>query len=179
MRQDFARLIRATSVLVLIGTMPAQAAEPPSRKPGLWQVKTSIENSSAPARVLQQCIDATTDQMMQSSAGPFDPAACRKREVQDSANSITIDSTCTVGGKAATAHSVITGSFDSAYTMTVAAQSEELPGGKMTMTMEGKWLGPCAADQKPGDMIMGNGVKINLPEMLKRSASPGAPPPPR
>jgi hypothetical protein len=179
MRQDFMRLIGATSILVLIFTMPAPAAELPSRKPGLWQVKTSIENSNAPARVLQQCIDASTDQMMQSSAGPFDPAACPKREVQNSANSITIDSTCTVGGKAATAHSVITGSFDSAYTMTVAAQSEEIPGGKMTMTMEGKWLGPCTADQKPGDVVMGNGVKINLPEMLKHSTAPRAPPPPR
>ena len=62
MQQDFMRLIAATSLLVLIGTMPAPAAELPSRKPGLWQVKTSIENSNAPARAIQQCIDATTDQ---------------------------------------------------------------------------------------------------------------------
>jgi hypothetical protein len=179
MRRDFMRLIGTTSILVLIGTMPAAAAELPSRKPGLWQVKTSIENSSAPARVLQQCVDASTDQMMQSSAGPFDPAACSKREVQNSADSITIDSTCTVAGKAATAHSVITGSFDGAYTMIVAAQSEELPGGKMTMTMEGQWLGACAADQKPGDIVMGNGVKINLPDLMKHGTTPGVPPPPR
>ena len=82
----------ATSVLVtILWITPTLAAELPSRKPGLWQVKTSIEHSNAPARVIQQCIDATTDQMMQSSAGPFDPAACPKREVQNSANSITID----------------------------------------------------------------------------------------
>jgi hypothetical protein len=179
MRQDFMRLIGATSVLVLIGAMPAAAAELPSRKPGLWQVKTSIENSNAPARVLQQCIDAATDQMTQSSAGPFDPAACPKREVQNSANSFTIDSTCTLGGKTATAHSVVTGSFDSAYTMTVTAQSEAIPGGTMNMTMEGKWLGPCAADQKPGDVIMGNGVKINLPDLMKHGTTPGVPPLPR
>jgi hypothetical protein len=173
MQQDFMRLIAATSLLVLIGTMPALAAELPSRKPGLWQVKTSIENSNAPARAIQQCIDATTDQMMQSSAGPFAPAACPRRDVQTSANSITIDSTCTVGGKTATAHSVVTGSFDSAYTMTVTSQSEDIPGGKMIMTMDAKWLGPCTADQKPGDIVMGNGVKVNLPELQKQSTSPG------
>ena len=172
MQQDFMRLIAATSLLVLIGTMPAPAAELPSRKPGLWQVKTSIENSNAPARAIQQCIDATTDQMMQSSAGPFAPAACPRRDVQTSANSITIDSTCTVGGKTATAHSVVTGSFDSAYTMTVTSQSEDIPGGKMIMTMDAKWLGPCTADQKPGDIVMGNGVKVNLPELQKQSTSP-------
>jgi Protein of unknown function (DUF3617) len=173
------RLSRSISLLVLIYAMPVSAAELPSRKPGLWQVKTSIESSNAPSRVIQQCIDAATDQMLQSSAGPFAPAACPERDVQRSENSITIDSICTVGGKTATAHSVITGSFDSAYTMTVTSQSPDIPGGKMVMTMEAKWLGPCTEDQKPGDVVLGNGVKINIPEMQKRNTSPGIPLPPR
>jgi hypothetical protein len=49
----------------------------------------------------------------------------------------------------------------------------------MDMTMEAKWLGPCAADQKPGDIIMSNGVKINIPEMEKRSIAPATPQPSR
>jgi hypothetical protein len=36
------RLIGVTLIPVPIVTMPALAAELPSRKPGLWQVKTSI-----------------------------------------------------------------------------------------------------------------------------------------
>ena len=173
------RLVEATSILVLIYAMPAVAAELPSRKPGLWQVKTSVASISAPARVIHQCIDAATAQMMQSSAGPFAPEVCPQRDVQRSENSFTIDSTCAIGGKPATAHSVVTGSFDSAYTMTVTAQSEDIPGGKMIMTMEAKWLGPCTADQKPGDIIMGNGMKINIPEMEKRSIAPAMPQPSR
>jgi hypothetical protein len=179
MQQSFMRLIGAASFLVVICTLPAPAAELPSRKSGLWQVKTSIGNSNAPARVVLQCIDAATDQMMQSSAGPFAPTACPERKVQSSENSTTIDSTCTFGGKPATAHSVVTGSFDGAYTMTVTSQSEDIPGGKMIMTMDAKWLGACAADQKPGDVVLGNGVKINLPELQKRSSSPDSPLPPR
>ena len=81
----------ATSILVLICATPALATELPSRKPGLWEVKMTIENRNAPAQVIRQCIDAATDQMMQSSAGPFSAAACPKREVQTSANSTTID----------------------------------------------------------------------------------------
>ena len=53
--------------------------------------------------------------------------------------------------------------------MTVTSQSEDSPGGKMIMTMEAKWLGPCAADQKPGDMIMSNGRTINILEMQKHT----------
>ena len=35
------------------------------------------------------------------------------------------------------------------------------------MTVEAKWLGACKADQKPGDMIMGNGMKMNIKDMEK------------
>jgi hypothetical protein len=179
MQLDFIRFSGAASFLVLILAIPALAAELPSRKPGLWQVTTSIENSGAPVRVIRQCIDASTDQMLQSSAGPFAPAACPGREVKSAADSVTIDSTCTVGGKTATAHAVATGSFDSAYTMTVTSLSEEIPGGKMVMTMEAKWLGACAADQKPGDIVMSNGMKINVPELQQRIVSPAMPSPSR
>jgi hypothetical protein len=39
------------------------------------------------------------------------------------------------------------------------------------MTLEGKWTGPCKADQKPGDVIMG-GRKINVRDMQKLQGSP-------
>jgi hypothetical protein len=151
----------------------ACADEVLSRKPGAWEVKTTIEGSGAPPRTVRQCIDAETDQMLQSSAGPFNPATCMRRNVQRSSDAVTVDFACTVAGKPATAHSVIAGSFDSAYTMTVTADSGELPGGKMVMTMDGKWLGPCPADQRPGDVVLSNGVKVNVPALQKQ-----APPPP-
>jgi hypothetical protein len=163
----------ASAVLILAGALPAVAAELPTRKAGLWEVR--INGAS---QAIQQCIDASTDQMMQSSGGALAEAACSRRDVQKSANGLTIDSTCTVAGKTATSHAVMTGSFDRAYTMTVTSESETLPGGKMTMTLAAKWLGPCAADQKPGDMIMGNGFKMNILEMRKRGPSQGVPLPP-
>jgi hypothetical protein len=50
-----------------------------------------------------------------------DDAVERRRDVQRSENSITIDFTCVLDGKPATAHSVITGSFDSVYPMMVTS----------------------------------------------------------
>jgi len=164
-----------TLVLALICGTPAPAAELPSRKPGLWEVKMSIEGRNAPPQAIRQCIDAATDQMMLSSAGPYSAAACPKREVQRSADAITIDSSCTIDGKPATAHAVVTGSFDSAYTMIVTSQTEGIAGSKMVMTLEGRWLGPCAAGQKPGDMIFSNGRTVNILEMQRRSPAPNAP----
>jgi hypothetical protein len=162
-------------VLVLIGAIPALGAELPSRKPGLWEIKIGIENRNAQGPTMRQCIDAATDQAMQSNAGPIAQQTCAKRDVQRTPNGITIDSTCMIAGKTATSHAVVVGSFDSSYTMTVTSQGEGLPGGGTTMTVSAQWLGPCAADQKPGDMIMSNGMKMNIIEMQRRGSAPGAP----
>jgi hypothetical protein len=156
--------IAAALLLVAISAALAQAADLPPRKPGLWEVKTSIEGSPRGLTV-QQCIDASTDQMLQSIAGPFSAAACPEREVKKSDASTSIDSRCTFDGKPASAHALVTGSFDSAYTMTVTSEGGGLPAVKMTV--ESKWLGACAADQKPGDVIMPGGVKVNVPELQK------------
>jgi hypothetical protein len=161
----------ATAFVFLACASPAGAADDFSRRPGLWEVKTTIEGSNAPARIVQQCIDAATDQMLSSSAGPFNPAACPERNVQHTADATITDFKCNVAGKPATAHSVATGNPESAYTLSVTAQSDILPNGRMAMTMDGKWLGPCTADQKPGDVVMSNGVKMNVPEMQKRALS--------
>jgi Protein of unknown function (DUF3617) len=147
----------------------ADAADAPARKPGLWEVKTTIDGQGRTVTV-QQCIDAATDQMLQSSTGPFSAPLCAEREVKKSDNGMTIDSRCNFNGKAASAHADVTGSFDSAYTMTVTAEGGELPPIKMTS--EGKWLGACAAGQRPGDVVMANGVKINIPELQKRALAP-------
>src|SRR5882724_7696333 len=64
-KEDFMRFVGAVSIVVLIGTMPALAAELPSRQAGLWEVKMSFEGRNVPGQTIQQCIDAATDQMMQ------------------------------------------------------------------------------------------------------------------
>ena len=166
------KLLAAFGMVAVSGLLfatQAEATDAPARKPGLWEVKTAIEGQGRSVTV-QQCIDAATDQMLQSSAGPFSAQFCTKREVKPSDNGMTIDSRCDFKGKAANAHAVVTGSFDSAYTMTVTAEGGDLPAVKMTS--EAKWIGACAADQHPGDVIMANGVKVNIPELQKRALAP-------
>jgi hypothetical protein len=43
-----------------------------------------------------------------------------------------------------------------------------MPGdGTTNMSIETKWLSACKNDQKPGDMIMADGRKINIVDMQK------------
>jgi Protein of unknown function (DUF3617) len=161
----------AALFLVVAFAMPAGAAEMPSRKAGLWEITTHMPNHPI---TMKQCIDASTDQAMQSHASSSG-ASCSKRDVQKSATGMTIDSVCTIAGKTMTSHIVVSGSFDSNYTMTITSEGGSLPAAR-TMTLDAKWLGPCAADQKPGDMIMSNGVKMNIVDMQKAMRPPVAPP---
>jgi Protein of unknown function (DUF3617) len=163
-------MLRAASMMVAAFAVsfvsPVSAADAPMRKAGLWEVKTTIEGQGR-AVTVQQCIDAATDQMLQSSAGPFAAPLCTGRDVTKSDTGMTIDTHCSFNGKAANAHAVVSGSFDSAYVMTVTAEGGALPPVKMTI--EGKWLSACTAGQQPGDVIMANGVKVNIPELQKRA----------
>jgi hypothetical protein len=169
------RLGTASLIGLLLCAVQARADDLPSRKPGLWEVRQVIGNAKTSPLVIKQCIDAATDHMLQSSTGPYSADVCPTRSVQKSADGTTIDSTCTIAGKTAKTHAVISGSFDSAYKMTVTSQGEGMPGNDITLSLEAKWLGPCAADQKPGDLIMGNGMKLNILDAQKQGGGSAAP----
>ena len=76
------------------------------------------------------------------------------------------DSICGVAGVTIASHAEITGDFNSAYTVTSTSRSERGPAGGTT-TIEAKWLGACKADQKPGDIMMPGGMKMNIKDMQK------------
>ena len=158
-------------LLALLCASPGAAAEMPKRKAGLWEIQMNF-NPNVPERTMQQCTDAATDQQLFANAGNVSrERQCSKNEVQTSGNTVVVDSTCTVNGRTMTTHNVITGSFDSAYTMNITMSGgPDTPGAPKAMTMQAKWLGPCKADQRPGDMIMPGGVKINAIEMRNRAA---------
>ena len=163
---------RSGAVLFVVAAfaMPAAAADMPSRKAGLWEIKTQVANHPT---TMRQCIDATTDQAMQSHAASSG-TNCSRRDVQKTATGMTVDSVCTVAGKTVTSHIVVNGSFDSNYTMAITSEGGVLPAPR-TITLEAKWIGPCAADQKPGDTITSNGVKMNIVDMQKLKRAPAFP----
>ena len=69
-----------------------------------------------------------------------------------------------------TSHSEIIGDFNSAYTVKIdvaqRARSAAAPGDHVT-TIEAKWLGACKPDQKPGDIVMPGGFKLNIKDVDK------------
>ena len=152
----------------------ALALDLPTRKAGLWQLTMNFTNTKIPPQTMRQCIDGATDKLLNSNFGGAAQQTCSKQDMTRSGATITVDSVCNIGGATNTSHAVITGSFDSAYTMQVTSKrvgGPSIPGmhptGETHMSIAAKWLGPCQAGQKPGDMVMANGMKVNVLELQK------------
>jgi hypothetical protein len=160
----------AVCFLVLICAAPSFASDLPTRKAGLWQLTTTTPDGHTVS--MQQCVDAQTDQIMQSRFGGMTQRNCSKHDVQKSGDTITIDTVCTIAGRTSNGHAVIVGSFDSGYTMTITSQVQGVPTPRVVKTAV-KWVGPCAAGQKPGDMVLPNGRTMNILELQK--GMPGMP----
>ena len=158
---------------------PALALDMPARKAGLWEIKMNFVGRNLPAQVVRHCIDQATDKLMNAQYGGAAQGACSKQDMKNSGGTITIDSVCKFGDATTTSHAVITGSFDSAYTMKITSTREGgralpgmAPGAETHMSIEAKHLGPCEAGQRPGDMMMSNGVKVNILDLPKMGAPP-------
>src|SRR5437764_783566 len=155
------------SALCLLALLPAGdagAVDLPVRKAGLWEMKVLRTGSPMPEMTMQHCTDESTDKEMSAAASPMGKDVCSKQDIQKTATGYVSDSVCGVAGMSITSHAEIIGDFNSAYTVKSSSHTDRGPSGPhdTTSTIEAKWLGACKADQKPGDIMMPGGMKMNV-----------------
>ena len=176
MRQLFSQLISSGLALGLLALAPASGAradELPIRKAGLWEMKVMRSGSPTSDMTMQHCTDATTDKDMSTAFSPMSKEICSKTDIHKTATGYVSDSVCGVAGVSMTSHSEIKGDFNSAYTVKTTSHSAGGPAatkGDHETMIEAKWLGACKPDQKPGDIVMPGGMKMNLKDMEKLKA---------
>ena len=157
-------------LLALLPALDAGAVEMPPRKPGLWEMKLARTGSPLPEMTMQHCTDETTDKDMATASSPLSKEICSKRDIEQTAAGYVTDSECSVAGVSMTSHSEISGDFNSAYTVKTTTHSERGPAGlprDATTMIEAKWLGACKPGQKPGDIVMPGGFKLNVKDAEK------------
>lgn len=155
--------------LVLVGVVlsaafagVAVADEFPQRKPGEWEL--SILRGQTPAATMKMCIDKDTDAAFLKLGNGATHQLCQHSDIKVSGNVVTIASECTIAGSKITSSSITRFDGDSAFHVEVKSHFEPAFLGKTdTLTQqEGKWIGDCPGDMKPGDVVVGRGVKINI-----------------
>ena len=168
------------ALLVLASCLVATssfALDLPTRKAGVWDLTMDFHDSRLPRQTMKQCTDADSDRLMNMNFAGSNEQACSKKDIVGNKSGYVIDSICTFGGMTTTSHAVVSGSFNSAYSVDVTSSRSggpQVPGlaadGQSHMTIKAKWRGACATGERPGDVTMGNGVKMNVIDLQKARA---------
>jgi hypothetical protein len=157
--------------LAIAAATSVQAVELPVRKAGLWEMKMVRAGSPMPEMTMQHCTDETVDKEMSNNVSPMAKHICSRQDIEKTATGYVSDSVCSVAGMTTTSHAEITGDFNSAYTVKSTSHAQGGPvgaaGRDTTMTIEARWLGACKPDQKPGDIVMPGGFKMNVRDAAK------------
>ena len=142
----------------LVGASAARADMPvPHQRPGLWE--TTMTMMGKPY-VTQSCVS-------EESAAKSSVFSSQLRRKNCSASAATRNadgswssvSTCSFGnGAPHTTRVHVTGDFNSKVTMVVSTDGSGRPDTTMTMV----WQGACKPGMRGGDVIMPNGMKINV-----------------
>lgn len=170
MKRQLFSFCLGSCLLALLPAPDARAVEMPLRKAGLWEMKLVTTGSPLPEMTMLHCTDETTDKDMATASSPMSKEICSKRDIEQTATGYVTDSVCSVAGVSMTSHSEISGDLNSAYTVKTTAHSERGGAGlprDATTTIEAKWLGACKPDQKPGDIVMPGGFKLNIKDAEK------------
>ena len=154
----FAPLVAAALALA---TLAANAADLPRRKSGLWEIATA--NQQGQPFAAQMCVDQKTDDLTRQLAGVG--VTCSKQNVRrESATRYVIDSVCQFGDSTATSRAVFTGSFESKYDVDITAKYVPPMMGisEGRSTINARWISACKPGQRPGDIILPNGMTMNV-----------------
>jgi uncharacterized protein DUF3617 len=150
------------------GVAAAASSDAPQRKSGLWEMKMSGGQMPG-GMTMQQCVDQKSDDISKMQEPKSN---CTKNVVRREGDKIVAESVCRMQGTTATTRTVFTGKFDSAYKAEIRSTYDPPMHGmrESSSMMEAKWLGPCLAGQKAGDMVMPGmpGGMPNMEELMKR-----------
>jgi len=164
--------MRCLIILVVLsigyGVAASASSDAPQRKSGLWEMKMSGGHMPG-AMTMQQCVDQKSDDISKMQQAKSN---CTKNVVRREGDKIVAESVCKMEGTTATTRTVFTGNFDSAFKADIRSTYDPPMHGirESSSMMEAKWLGPCLAGQKAGDMVMPGmpGGMPNMEELMKR-----------
>lgn len=158
---------------LVAGTAIAQSNLPPDmpkRKPGLWEMKTSMAEMGGMGMTMQTCIDDTIEDLIAQQ--PEADETCEEQSYRKESNRFHFEAKCKADASTAHVKGIFSGDFSTHYQGEIhTTYTPPLHGmASSTMKMEARWLSACKPGQKPGDVMMmgmpGMGT-INIEEMMK------------
>jgi hypothetical protein len=147
---------------------PISAENLPHRKPGLWRQTMAMEGVEHAMPATEFCIDAASEAKMSLMGQQMSKDHCQAPQFNRNLDgSLSFTSACDFeGGGKTTSKGTISGDFDSSYKVAIDSTTTGGTAGmdqhERKMTITATWEGPCAPDQKGGDIILPGGRKMNM-----------------
>jgi hypothetical protein len=148
---------------------PTTVTELPQRKPGLWRQTMELAGTNKKLPTIQACTDAASEAKLNLLGQHKSKDLCQQQDfTRNLDGSIGFKVSCDTGPRVGTTVStgLITGDFTSRYQVAMVSKTTGAPLPEMNterkMTMTAIWIGPCAAGQRGGDVILADGHKFNL-----------------
>jgi hypothetical protein len=171
-----------SAVLVLVAS-PALAQSPavelPSRRAGQWEIKMLMEGrEGGPEMTVQACTDPAIErQMMQFGTG-MAGQSCQRYDIRRVGQEVHIDADCQMGPMRSVSRTVMSGDFQSAYSVRIEGTAT-MPGQAQPqatlMVQNARWVGAaCTGGLVPGDIQM-MGQKINVRNLPGAAGGGGQP----
>ncbi|MBR0567356.1 DUF3617 family protein [Azoarcus sp. L1K30] len=137
----------------------------PKRKPGLWEMKTTMVEMGGMGQTLSMCVGAQTDDLLVQQGDE----QCSQKSYRRNGDRIVFNAVCQTEGSTAKIEGSFSGDFVNRYSGEVrSTYTPPLQGMKtMTLKQEARWTGACKPGQKPGDVVMQGMNGINIEEMMK------------
>lgn len=137
----------------------------PKRRPGLWEVRTAVAQSSglAPTRFcVGEGTDSRTSQLDRSVGAR---GACTLGGFRRAGTAWVAESVCREGRSTIVSRAIASGDFDSDYRIDTVVTYDPPLGGVRREDKEAllaHHLGPCEHGQKPGDMVIPGMGTLNM-----------------
>ncbi|PJI96654.1 hypothetical protein CLU85_1408 [Acidovorax sp. 69] len=157
--------------LAVVVHQAAWAQSVPTRKAGLWEVSIRAEGEAeALALKVLQCTDRASDALTLMSIAPGQEN-CRKPVVERlKTKGYRIRTACVVHEQRVNTVMDLRGDVTSRYEGRLETRyptmASQTPSPKL---FEGRWLGECRAGMRPGDMLLPNGVTVNVVDDRRRA----------
>lgn len=159
------------------GASPAAGATLPARKPGLWEVTLAAHAAQGPGSAMQpevtvrQCTSAAVEPVMLLALLPAHENCSRTQVTRRSGQGggHEIATTCSTHQSPVQGRMELWGDLRSVYAGTFSVHFPQAPQNNVgPVRFQGRWLGPCGAGQRAGDMRLPNGITVNVADDAAR-----------
>ena len=160
--------ISLVSLAAAVTSAAAESATLPTRKAGLWELKTSMDEGGGPRdQTMKLCIDADMERSTAAASLTDHKEKCTRYDIKKDGDAVVIEGECTYDIRKVSSTTRMTGDFKSAFDVKIESVTsgsetnrDQTTSVKRTITQKGTYLAESCGDLKAGEAEGSDGARF-------------------